>query len=100
MDQTPTQPAAAQGLIEQLAGRDRSPVRDFATAAVDVQSRAHRRRFVASTPSSAHLATDLLAVESPEPAETMEGGGGAAAHDPAASTEAAAAGMRNEDVRF
>ena len=76
-----------------MAGRDRSPVRDFVTAAVDVQSRA--RRFIASTSSSARVATDLLtAVESPEPAETMEGGGGAAAHEPAASTEAAATGSR------
>ena len=63
-----------------------------------MQSRA--RRFIASTSSSARVATDLLtAVESPEPAETMEGGGGAAAHEPAASTEAAAAGTRTFNVQ-
>ena len=53
------------------------------------------RRFIASTSSSTRVANDLLtAVESPEPAETMEGGGGATAHEPVASTEAAAPGSR------
>ena len=64
-----------------------------------MQSRA--RRFIASTSSSTRVANDLLtAVESPEPAETMEGGGAAAAHEPVGAFKKFVLGWRLACILF